>query len=399
MNPNHANDNGLTEVPPTGRRRCLPIGLIGMLAVIAVVESGLGRLDRALTPLGSACWREAGEAAGSVAVGADVLCLGDSLIKIGVMPVLIEERLGLSAYNLAVFGGTSQASFVLLRRALDSGARPRAIVIDAEASLLMWNSPRTNFREWSELGRVRDIVEIAIAERDPGFLLLYAIQRGLHSARLRPEIRSAIVAVLVRKPPRIGPSELDVLQQQTSTNRGGFLNPFRAGKVHDTTQPDGEVPTVDLALYYPPNWAPRQQNAHYLERFLRLAESRGIDVFFVLPPIDPGLQAELERRGVAENPIKVVRYLSRRFPRLTVVDGRHAGYLRGNFIDPQHLDRAGATSFSRGLARVIGDRLSSTGDRSRWVALPNHHGPDDDPRLEDSNQSRVVLQGLGAVRR
>ncbi len=84
---------------------------------------------------------------------------------------------------------------------------------------------------------------------------------------------------------------------------------------------------------------------------------------------------------------------------MIVIDGRHSGYPDEDFYDGVHLDRAGATVLSRGLARVIGDHFSSHGDGSRWIDLPAYHATADDPRLEDVEQSRVVLQSREVSRR
>ena len=61
---------------------------------------------------------------------------GDSLAKLGVAPSLVEARSGRSVYNLAVCAGQAPSSYFLLRRVLDSGARPTAILVDFFPRLL-----------------------------------------------------------------------------------------------------------------------------------------------------------------------------------------------------------------------------------------------------------------------
>ena len=74
-------------------------------------------------------WRLRGSGAFGF-LGAEVLAFGDSMVEFGVLPGVIAERSGLRAINLAVHDGSPAVSYFLLRRALEAGARPRAIVVD-----------------------------------------------------------------------------------------------------------------------------------------------------------------------------------------------------------------------------------------------------------------------------
>src|SRR5690349_13984720 len=103
--------------------------MLGMLALVAAAELLVARgAERLTTPV---CWDwiQAGRAARREARGCRVLAFGDSLIKCGVAPAVIEGRLGGRAHNLAVGGGLPPADYFLLRRALAAGARPRAVLI------------------------------------------------------------------------------------------------------------------------------------------------------------------------------------------------------------------------------------------------------------------------------
>lgn len=366
-----------------------------MLALVLVVERGLGRLDRDLLPLAAATWRQAGAASEREAVRADVLCFGDSLVKVGIVPPLLDREAGARSYNLAVLGGTPMASYVLLGRALAAGARPRAIVVDAKANLLMWNAPRANIREWAEMGRLADVVDIAWSERDPGFVGRYLIQRNLHSVRLRGELRKAVLAAFDGRPSGPEAAQVAVVERQAGANRGGLLPAHRPDKGGPDPYPGGRLSAADAAWCYPETWYPRPSNLRYLDRMLSLASARDIDIYFLLPPLHPGVQSELERRGLDERYLKLARRLSGRYPRLTVVDGRHAQFPHSEFNDSIHLDRSGAASFTRRVARVL--RMSS--DHPRWISLDGHEGPDDAPGLEDLEQSRVALRELGRARR
>ena len=96
----------LSGSPPDRPAARLPRGLLGMLALIAAVEGSLAahRADFA-TPWGED-WRFSAWAAREKSPGCDVLCFGDSLVKYGVVPKVIEARTGLRSYNLATSGGS-----------------------------------------------------------------------------------------------------------------------------------------------------------------------------------------------------------------------------------------------------------------------------------------------------
>ena len=112
-----------------------------MLALVAAVEAVVGGLRHDLASPLAEDWRIASLAATEKAPGRDVLCFGDSLVKYGVLPKVIQARAGMSSYNLATSGGTMPSAFFLLRQALEAGARPRAVVADFAA--LMLGGPRS----------------------------------------------------------------------------------------------------------------------------------------------------------------------------------------------------------------------------------------------------------------
>jgi hypothetical protein len=97
---------------PTGLRR-LPLGLVAMLVTVVAIEKYEVRRGCAL----SGCLASARETTAkelkreyaSVARGQarepEILCFGDSLIKLGVFPKVIERVSGRPAYNLAIASG------------------------------------------------------------------------------------------------------------------------------------------------------------------------------------------------------------------------------------------------------------------------------------------------------
>src|SRR5262249_35519035 len=108
----------------------IPWGLLGMVGLIIAVESFVARHDLDFTPWGSAAWSASPEAARREAPSCEVLCFGDSLVKLGVLPRVIEGVTGKRAYNLSICAAQAPASYFLLRRGLEAGAKPSAILVD-----------------------------------------------------------------------------------------------------------------------------------------------------------------------------------------------------------------------------------------------------------------------------
>ena len=105
-----------------------PSGLIGAVGLILAIEALVGQTGGTTQPRTrlSSSYQSAVQAASGPEGRADILCFGDSLVKLGILPRVLEARLGSSAYNLAVLGGQAPGSYFLLRRVLEHGHRPRA---------------------------------------------------------------------------------------------------------------------------------------------------------------------------------------------------------------------------------------------------------------------------------
>ena len=109
----------------------------------------------------------------------------------------------------------------------------------------------------------------------------------------------------------------------------------------------------------PDTWTPDPVVATYLDRFFAWPESRGIPVFWLIPPMVPALQARHhEQAGIDVAYTRFARRVQERFPNLVVIDGRYASYPPSVFIDPTHLDCQGAAVFSDDLAPIIGRHLA-----------------------------------------
>src|SRR5262249_46347702 len=125
-----------TTAAKAGRRRVLPWGLLGMLGLVVAIESFVARDLLDFSDPVSLSWRLAARWAAHAAPGRPVRSAGDSLIKPGLIPRVIPARSGLAATNLAIARGPAPATFFLIRRAFDSGARPAALVVDFKPNVL-----------------------------------------------------------------------------------------------------------------------------------------------------------------------------------------------------------------------------------------------------------------------
>ena len=163
----------------------LPPGLLGAGLLVMAVELGVFHASEHPASHIAASCAESARAAVDEAAGAEVLLLGDSQVKSGLLPQVIEERTGRPAYNLAVVGGQAASTYYLLDRALRAGARPKAIVVDFFPGLLA-SDLRINTRNWPELLGVSECLELVALSGDARFvapLLSQAVLPSLRAAR------------------------------------------------------------------------------------------------------------------------------------------------------------------------------------------------------------------------
>jgi hypothetical protein len=373
-----------------------PVGLIGMLALVAVVERSVARNEIRFTTIAVSAWAQGG-AHLSEAARSEVLCFGDSLVKDGVLPQVLEDRHGFSAWNLALPGGTAPAHYFLLRRLLRAGARPATLLVDGES---LYSDPLVETRPWSELAGPAELADLALNSRDAAFLARTVLAQRLTTYRARHDIRQNVLLALAGETP----AATWVLAQtwrNWNANRGAYV-------LTDRT----EVPGVDLRLaelaragHLMSGWACQPVNDVYIKRFLDLAGAHGIPVFWLLPPTHPRLQAGREGYGWDAAYMGYLRRLQARYPRLTVIDGRHSGYPPSALSDILHLSRTGAIFYTDSVGAVLRDRLASPGPNApRWVDLPPFSPPAAaalaaSSTVEDVDRSALALSRGDNVRR
>jgi hypothetical protein len=345
-----------------------------MVALVATVESLLAGSRADFVTPSIEDWRLAAVAAKERAPGADVLCFGDSLIKFGVLPRVLRDRAGLRAYNLAVSDGSAPSSYFLLERALASGARPRAVVVDFDALMIREAPGSRAMPNYPELATIGDCFGLARATRDPEFLGASVAGKLLPSARWRWEIRSSLRAALGG---RNGSERESVRIHTRHWSRESGAHPAEPGR----SRPSNEASLI--AGVCPESWECEPVERDYIERFLGLAESRRIPVFWLLPPLAPEVHQLRAARGSDAIYSRFVRSIAERHPGVVVVDARGSAGSESTHVDHIHLDRRGASALTADLASIVMGRTPIEPDR--WVALASLDG-----RLGDDPGSAIA---------
>ncbi len=368
-----------------------PRGLLGAMVLVVLIESYFVHHHDTYTTEPAESWRQTARATVEQVQGRVLLCFGDSMIKFGVLPRVAELTCG-STQNLALHAGPPSASYLLLRRALQHGATPREVVVDFMPHQLAMRPTSSDFRRlWPELASIRDCFELAWNTMDADFLAAILLAKGLPSYRSRYEVRAGILAWV--RGEGYGPRRaIRALRRNWGINLGAQVMP-KASDYH------GEVNSAHGGLF-PACWCPDQTTDGYVHRFLELAKSRGITVFWLIPPLNPGTQVRREELGLDAIYTDYVRRTQSEYSNVVVLDGRQMDLSSDVFIDMVHLDRQGATAFSTSLFRAVSQRTTSGQPAGDWLTLATDPNPLDVRLVEDVRESGFALhQSRQRVRR
>ena len=375
----------ITEAPTRFNRRSLPIGVLGMLALICGVESTIMRYDFDLTTLVASNWQIEGKAPARYAAKTEILCFGDSMVKFGVQPRVLGPSLGRSVYNFALYCGPPQTSYYQLQRAFQTGAKPAAVLVDFQPEILMCDAMRVTSRTFPEILGFPELFDLCWTAGDFDHLAEFFAARLLPSSRKRFEIRAAFTAAISGQSASLR-DRLIAVKRNWKVNGGAEVlskNPYFHGEVPDT----GAYPS----MFWTP-WNANKLSVVYLERFLNLAAEHQVPVFWLLQPNAPEVHNRREQTGYDAQYESFVRGYLEHYPQLTIIDGRHVRYPSSFFTDPVHLDRSGSTAYSLGIADVLRPFLESGKVASRWEKLPDRRERADEVALEDHGQSAVAIQ-------
>jgi hypothetical protein len=315
----------------------VPWGFAAMLAIVAAVEASLAPAPT--NPLAD-IWAEAYVEADSDEVRKSaVICLGDSQVKLGLNAL----ELGVPAYNLAVHAGQPAASEALLRRALDAGARPRAVVLGFHPAVLAYEA-RTNIRQWPEVLGTWGCLGLAIEARDAHLAALGVLGSVFSSCKGRLEIRRDVLASLRGS---VDPAVAVVARgrAERATHRGSVVAAPVSGF---RDEPAPESPSGPAS-----SWTPRRENLAALRRLLALAQSRGIAVYWVTPALSPRERGRRERSGLNAAYDRLLGRLQEDFPTLVVLESSGLELGASVFVDPLHLDGRGALALTESVGRAM----------------------------------------------
>ncbi len=374
---------------PLTKRKAIPWGAAGMVALLVVIESFIVRHWIEFTDPVSLSWRFSAQVAEMTGPECDVLCLGDSLVKHGLIPSVIEKTSGQRAVNLSAARASTLLTLSLLRRALDAGARPKALIVNAKPAVLL-GGPEFNARAWQEVVTLRESIELLQITRNAPFVASTLAGRVLPSLRCRLEIQFAVLAGLRddTDPVRaINP----VLWRNWSVNAGANVASVQPS-YHGEVAPEVERQLYTDLFYVDP------ANSEAIERIVKLAAERRIPLFWVLFPLSPKLQSLRDRSGAEDLHERFMQSLVARHSGIvTVLDARRSGYPPSLFVDSTHLNRNGARALSRSVAAVVASRASTPRSASSspgWILLasPTDRIAGLDDALEDIEDSKRLVK-------
>ena len=379
------------------RLRAVPCGLMGALALIVSVERAIAHRIIDVTSEAASNYAYAAKAASREARGSEVLAFGDSLVKFGFQPKVIQARTGRTAFNLAAYGAPPSRDYQVLKRVIDAGGRPSALVVCFPA-VHLGSTPRLHARQFSEAATVSEAWDLAWSSSDPGLFGWLMVARQVPSIRTRLELRGNLMKALLGS----GSDWREcyfVFRRNWLQGRGAHL---QHNDPHAPEEPAAARARA-LELYIgdlDANPADEPVNKRFIRRFLDLAAARDIPVFWVILPMLPAIEARQQDIRVTAITDALARQMRDAYPNLIVVDVRGRGYDARAFApDAVHLNRRGATTFSRDLGDLIRHRLGNPTAGASWVSLPKYRPTDDAFDMEDLAQSSAVVRGAGGVRR
>jgi hypothetical protein len=364
-------------------KRC-PWGLAGMVALILMVEGAIEGRALHLFDVDDWAFRWTDQAVSSERTkGAEILCFGDSLVKLSVIPSVVRERTGKRVYNLALSGSQATTSYFLLRKALESGARPEAVVVDFNPPLLRVG-PRHILTRWGALIGPIEAAELAWWARDADLFAKVALDHALPSLRGKPSIGRNIKDALAGQSPWNTPFNTMGVRNWDRNDGAQLMVGCSARNLSDA-----EIQNLREGYY--PEWSCHPANAEGIDHFLALATRNNIRVFWLIGPLIPALHDKIAQSGIYAQHDEFLRRWQVKYPDLVVLDARKKVGEIDAFWDPQHLSVIGASAFSKTLGDVLRRSMSGKIDQN-WVSLPDVKIGPLPPGIENIDESRLAVE-------
>ena len=150
----------------------------------------------------------------------------------------------------------------------------------------------------------------------------------------------------------------------------------------------GDLPADIEEKLHPGRWYADHVNVEGIDRLIDLAARNQVHVYWLLPPISPGLQQRREQSGSEAKYEGFVRSYQQRFPAVvSVLDGRRIARDPSLYVDATHLSGRGAVVLSRAVGGVLGQDAG-------WIELQEPPAAAFPP-LEDVEQSRKIVRAAG----
>ena len=355
--------------------RTAPWGFLGAVVLVALIERAIADHSLAMSELAAVNWSYSQRAARTIAPRKEILCFGTSLLKFGLLSRSIEAATGRSVYNLAACNGHVPTSYYLFKHALDAGARPTAILVDCQDGPLspedrvqQAEALRVNLRNWPELLSVRDCFELSWHARDATFFVSTLLRKVVPSYKCRYEVRGVV---------RLAIEDFDysvlayntVFLRNWNANLGTTVMPATPSKPENDANPP-PPPEASPSQFDERTWSRSPLTELYLRRFLELAATHDVAVFWLVPPVTPHSVSMRAAEGLDRYYWNLANRAEEIYPRVTVIDASRSDFPLRLFCDKAHLNSEGASIFSEQVAAVVARTLAEGRPGPGWFELP-----------------------------
>ncbi len=366
--------------------RRIPVGLLVALMVIGLVEFMIESSSLDILNEFQWNWMITSQAVFEAdAAGSEVLCFGDSQLKLALAPQIIEQRLGKSAYNFSLVGGQASASYFLLRRVIDQGHKPEMILVNYFPQFLR-SSPRDAIELSPHLTNLSESLDLGLSTGNPELLGAFVTRTLLPVARNRLNLRAMTVSCLTGDDP------------SRRYNKGFFHRNWRVNRGGQMMPPTFDSSDYDFNQWRALNYPDTQFHfiaLSYVDRFLKLAGEHEIPVYWVITPVSSGLGEECRRSGFDEDYSRFMKAILKRYSHVVILDSRTVDYPESAFFDPHHLAIDGAVAFTEAVCAILMSHAETRHQTTRHYYISEYQPERIPAEIEDTNTSqRIAISNL-----